>query len=136
MSVRRGRRLTWLLAWASLTGCLSFGNFECGLRTVTGGSCNPFSTSDQCPVGDFCSRVELCTHACTVDFECRTRCSVDDAGVARGCPLGDRCREGTCSSDLGARCVEGICQPPCTAFLSDGGCDWDVYGPSDYAREK
>lgn len=135
MATRRGRRLTWLIAWAWLTGCFNVGPLDCGFRSPTGGPCNPFASTEQCAAGHFCARVEVCTHACTFDTQCRATCSVNDAGQAVGCPFGDTCRGGVCSSDVGARCLGGVCQPPCTALLSDGGCDWDVYGPSDYAKE-
>jgi hypothetical protein len=136
MATHRGRRLTWLIAWAWLTGCFDLGAVYCGSRSRTGGPCNPLSSKEQCPPGDFCARVEVCTHACTRDDDCRASCSVDDAGQAVGCPFGDTCRDGVCSSDVGVRCLDGVCQPPCPSVLADGGCDWDIYGPSDYAKEK
>lgn len=136
MPSRRGPRLAWLLAWAWMTGCFGLGPIDCGFRGTVGGPCNPLAPAPQCGAGQFCSRLEFCTSACVSDSQCRARCSVDADGITRGCRLGDTCNAGTCSSDTGVRCRAGFCQPACGNVLPDGGCDWDLYGPSDYAREE
>jgi hypothetical protein len=129
-------RLAWLLGWASLTGCLSVGPIDCGLRARAGARCDPFSPSTQCQPGDFCALTETCTRACTSDEACLAPCTVvDDAGLASGCGAFEQCVRGFCESSQSMSCVGGFCQGNCSTGSLDGGCDYDVYGPRSFGDE-
>jgi hypothetical protein len=99
-----------------------------------GGSCDP--RDFDCPKGYSCGLVEVCTRACSQTSDCWVR-------VADGCrtnelpgqvlPDGgvfvESSQDGFCTETLRMVCLEGYCQ---RAACLDGGCDFDLYGPSPF----
>lgn len=112
-------------------GCVDLG----GCPAPANGPCHPRSSN--CPSGYVCSLAEICTKACTVDENClvdaQGGCYSDglpgmrlpDGGTSTGGPPAD----GICPESKSLVCLDGYCQS--NACL-DGGCDYDLYGPSPF----
>ena len=120
-----------LLALLSFGGCYDLG----GCPAAANGSCHPRSSN--CPQGYFCSLAEICTKGCTIDSDCLVNASggcfsdalpgmrLPDGGTATGAPPED----GICPESKSLVCLDGYCQQN---TCLDGGCDYDLYGPSPF----
>ncbi|MBL8909676.1 MAG: hypothetical protein JNM17_03125 [Archangium sp.] len=104
--------------------------------SVAGGTCDPRNAN--CPKGYTCSLAEVCTHACEQTSDCWIK-------VEDGCRFGNylpgqrlpdggvfsdqMSEDGFCPDSKAMECVSGFCQrSECAA----GGCDYDIYGPSEF----
>ncbi len=100
-----------------------------------GGSCDP--RLPNCPATYHCALAEVCTKACEATSDCWVPTS---AGCVPGTLPGQRLPDGglaqeeevvddICPESRHMACVAGYCQKEGCA---DGGCDYDVYGPSPF----
>lgn len=101
-----------------------------------GGPCEP--RKQNCPEGYYCPLTEVCTRTCEQSMDCWVK-------VAAGCrsnavpymrlPDGgvfmETMDDGYCPETKRLVCVGGYCQNDTCAF-DDGGCDYDLYGPSPF----
>ena len=104
--------------------------------SVVGGACDPRNAN--CPTGYYCAIAEICTRHCEVSSDCWIN-------VADGCrsnwtpgmrlPDGgvfvESTDDGYCTESKQMGCLAGYCQRADCLEL-DGGCDYDVYGPSPF----
>jgi hypothetical protein len=116
--------------------CLDLG----GCPASANGPCHPRSSI--CPTGYFCALAEICTKACAVDSDCLIDASggcysdglpgmrLPDGGTSNGAPPAD----GICPESRSLVCLQGYCQQ--STCREDGGCDYDVYGPSPFKGAK
>lgn len=89
-----------------------------------------------CPQGYVCALAEVCTRRCEQTGDCWV-------GVEQGCRSGhfagevlpdgavyqdDVTEDGICPETKLMVCIAGHCQ---RFECADGGCDYDVYGPSE-----
>ncbi len=100
-----------------------------------GRSCDP--RNPNCPADYSCALAEICTRACEQTSECWVKvengCRSDyypgqrlpDGGTFQDATNED----GFCPETKLLECIEGHCQ---LAECADGGCDYDLYGPSPY----
>lgn len=107
-----------------------------------GGRCDPRNKPD-CPKGYACSLAEVCTKACEQASDCWTKvedgCRYVDYVPGQKLPDGgiftDQSDDGFCPESKLLECTGGFClRTQCVTrrILDDGGCDYDLYGPSDY----
>ncbi len=89
-----------------------------------------------CPVGYACTLAEVCTRSCEQTSDCWVK--VEDG--CRGAELpGQRLPDGGtfmetrddgfCPETKVMECLQGYCQ---RFECVDGGCDYDLYGPSPF----
>ena len=100
-----------------------------------GGSCEP--RHENCPVGYYCALAEVCTRTCEQTSDCWVRaeqgCRPDLLPFQR-LPDGGTFQEtvddaGICPETKRLEFLEGYCQ---LSTCADGGCDYDLYGPSPF----
>lgn len=125
-----------LLALIIFASCLDTG----GCPASASGPCHPRSSN--CPNGYVCSLAEVCSKACTVNSDCLVDATggcysdglpgmrLPDGGVSNGAPPAD----GICPESKSLVCLGGFCQKE--VCLLDGGCDYDLYGPSPFKGAK
>jgi hypothetical protein len=99
-----------------------------------GGPCDP--RNFQCPKDFYCAAAEVCTRRCTQATDCWVRVAdgclsntlpgmtLPDGGVYVEASAG-----GYCPETLSLVCLDGYCQH---GACLDGGCDYDLYGPSPF----
>jgi hypothetical protein len=99
-----------------------------------GGSCDPRNAN--CPTGYACSLSEICTRACEQTPDCWVKdtegCRSNELPGQRlpdGGVFTEMSDDGFCGETKLLSCVDGYCQ---RAECADGGCDYDVYGPSPF----
>lgn len=127
------RRRLWFptLVLVIFAGCT-----QVSLCSTFGGPCDP--RNSQCPKGYTCSLAEVCTRTCEQTSDCWMK-------VEDGCPLGNylpgqrlpdggvfsdqSSEDGFCPDSKLMECVSGFCQ---RLECANGGCDYDIYGPSEY----
>ena len=100
----------------------------------SGGPCDPRNAS--CPAGYVCALAEICTRACEQTSDCWVKV---EAGcyytqfpgerTADGGVFVETSPDGFCPDTKLMECLEGHCQ---RFECGDGGCDYDLYGPSEY----
>ncbi len=99
-----------------------------------GGACDPREAN--CPKNYYCAVAEVCTRSCAEDHDCWIR--VDDGcrpstfpgmSLADGGIANESSDDGYCAETKALSCFEGYCQ---YVACADGGCDYDVYGPSPF----
>lgn len=100
-----------------------------------GEACDPRHAD--CPKGYVCALAEICTHACEQSSDCWIKVTdgcrtnelygmkLPDGGVFTETATED----GFCPDSKLLECVSGYCQE---ARCLDGGCEYDLYGPSEY----
>jgi hypothetical protein len=102
--------------------------------STAGGACDPRNAN--CPKGYACAVAEICTHPCEQPSDCWVK-------VSDGCRSNDlpgqklpdggffteTSEDGFCTETKVMVCADGYCQREACA---DGGCDYDVYGPSPF----
>ncbi len=100
-----------------------------------GGACDPRDFN--CPKDYACGLAEVCTRKCANDMECWVR--VTDGCRSNALPLMRLPDGGTYTEDTGDGfcpetklmvCLDGYCQRDTCAV--DGGCNYDLYGPSPF----
>jgi hypothetical protein len=99
-----------------------------------GGICDP--RKPNCPTGYACGLVERCTRACEQTSDCWVKVEsgcrstelpgqrLSDGGVFM-----ETSEDGFCPETKLMECLDGYCQ---RFECADGGCDYDVYGPSPF----
>lgn len=101
---------------------------------MVGGACDPRDAN--CPKGYFCALAEVCTRRCEATKDCWVK--VDDGcrsntlpgqRLADGGVFVESTDDGFCAESKEMVCLEGYCQ---RAACLDGGCDYDLYGPSPF----
>ncbi|MFO0598753.1 MAG: hypothetical protein U0228_25835 [Myxococcaceae bacterium] len=104
--------------------------------STPGGKCNPRGAN--CPKGYVCAMAEICTRACEQTSDCWVKvadgCRYDGYLPGELLPDGgvftDQATEdGFCPESKLMTCQAGYCQ---RFACEDGGCDYDLYGPSEY----
>lgn len=131
---RRGAAVTrraWVLLLAVAGGsCVRLA----GCPSVAGGPCDPRNAN--CPAGYTCALAEVCTRPCAETQECWVRVEdgcrytllpgqrLPDGGV-----FTEASEDGYCPETKLLVCLDGFCQ---REACLDGGCDYDVYGPSPF----
>jgi hypothetical protein len=99
-----------------------------------GGTCDPRNPG--CPVQYVCALAEVCTRACEQASDCWVK--VEDGcrytelpgqRLADGGIFMETSDDGFCPETKLMECIEGSCQ---RAECEDGGCDYDLYGPSPF----
>lgn len=103
--------------------------------STAGGACDPRHAN--CPTGYVCALAEVCTRPCAQHSDCWVKASdgcratelpgqrLPDGGVYSDSTTED----GFCPETKLMECIEGACQ---SWKCNDGGCDYDVYGPSPF----
>lgn len=99
-----------------------------------GGKCDPRNFN--CPGGYTCSLAEICTRKCESVSECWVKVEEGCRGIEYpgmrlpdGGTFMETSDEGFCPESRTLACVQGYCQP---GKCADDGCDYDLYGPSEY----
>ncbi|MFT3707799.1 MAG: hypothetical protein QM817_09075 [Archangium sp.] len=98
--------------------------------------CDPRNAN--CPKGYSCALAEICTRRCEQTSDCWVR--VEDGCRYPGYLPGQKTpdggvfsdqesADGFCPETKAIECISGYCQQP---ECADGGCDYDLYGPSPY----
>lgn len=102
--------------------------------SYAGENCNP--RSFDCPPTYTCAMAEICTRACEQTSDCWVKVTdgcrfvclpgqrLSDGGVCT-----EQSDDGFCPETRTLECVGGYCQ---RGECADGGCDYDLYGPSDF----
>lgn len=99
-----------------------------------GGACNPRNAD--CPAGYTCGLAEFCTRTCEQTSDCwvkvSTGCRYTEFPGQRLADGGTfmentESEDGFCPETKVMECIEGYCQ---RFSCADGGCDYDLYGPS------
>lgn len=110
-------------------GCIDLG----ACPSPAGGICDPRKAN--CPKDYYCAIAEVCTKTCVDAGDCwvRTSDGCRESGLpGQRLPDGGTFTQGSgtyCPETLSIICQDGYCQnPDCV----DGGCDYDVYGPSPF----
>jgi hypothetical protein len=132
--VKRSPALVCLL----LAGCFTQ---QASCPSPPGGRCDPRNAD--CPKGYACAMAEVCTKTCEQTSDCYTK--VEDGcrytGYLPGSTLpdggvfNDQIDDGFCPESKLVECTNGFClRTRCESrrFLDDGGCDYDLYGPSEF----
>jgi hypothetical protein len=121
--------LLWLAAFGY--GCTQIA----ACPSPAGGPCDP--RNFQCPRDYYCAQAEVCTRHCTQAEDCWVK--VTDgclSNILPGMSLPDggvyveSSANGYCPETVVLVCLGGYCQRP--VCLEDGGCDYDLYGPSPF----
>ncbi|MDX2011482.1 MAG: hypothetical protein SFW67_14885 [Myxococcaceae bacterium] len=101
-----------------------------------GGPCEP--RKQNCPDGYYCPLAEVCTRTCEQTSDCwvpvEKGCRSDGVPFMRlpdGGTFTETQDDGFCPETRRMVCLGGFCQKD-TCPLEDGGCDYDVYGPSPF----
>lgn len=96
--------------------------------------CDPRNAN--CPSGYTCALAEICTRTCEQTSDCwvpvSAGCRSDYLPLMRlpdGGTFTEDSEDGFCPDSKIAECIAGYCQHTTCA---DGGCDYDLYGPSDF----
>lgn len=99
-----------------------------------GGHCDP--RKPNCPVGYSCGLVEICTRACDQTSDCWVKvedgCRSNETPgqrLADGGIFMETSDDGFCPETKLMDCLGGYCQ---RLECADGGCDYDLYGPSPF----
>jgi hypothetical protein len=128
----RRRPLWYVTLLLVAVGCVKIG----ACPSQAGGSCDPRDAN--CPTGYVCAIAEVCTRTCDQSTDCWIKVtdgcrSNDFPGMALpdGGTYIEDIGDGYCSESKSLICLEGYCQKDVCATL-DGGCDYDVYGPSPF----
>lgn len=99
-----------------------------------GGPCDPRHAS--CPAAYTCALAEICTRTCQQTSDCWVK--VEDGCYytewpgqlrADGGVFMEASADGFCPETKLMECLEGHCQ---RFECLDGGCDYDLYGPSTF----
>ncbi len=109
--------------------------------STPGGRCDPRAAN--CPANYYCAVAEICTHGCVEAADCWVKvgdgCRFDGYVPGQlqpdGGPFMETSDDGICPESKLLECVGGYCvRAGCArgTVSADGGCDYDVYGPSDY----
>lgn len=130
--VRRRVFFWWV---AAFVGCATpIGQGSC--PAPAGGNCEP--RKQNCPEGYYCPLAEICTRTCEqtsdcwirVELGCRSN-AVPYQRLPDGGQYTEENDEGYCPETRRLVCLAGYCQKnECES--ADGGCDYDVYGPSPF----
>lgn len=126
----RGGSLRWLWLAAFAAGCTQVS----ACPSPAGGACDPRNFT--CPAGYTCALAEVCTRHCTQASDCWVKVSdgclsntlpgelLPDGGV-----YVESSPDGYCTDTKSLVCLDGYCQK---GACLDGGCDYDLYGPSPF----
>ena len=99
-----------------------------------GGTCDPRNAS--CPANYTCSLAEVCTRPCEQSSDCWVKVTdgchytafpgqrLSDGGI-----FVETSDDGFCPDTKLIECIDAHCQ---RAECGDGGCDYDLYGPSEF----
>ena len=120
----------WFHIWVfvAVVGC------EASCPSPPGGTCDP--RGPNCPRGYSCAMAEICTRACEQTSDCWV--PVTDGcrsllfpgqRLADGGIFMETSEDGFCPESKLMECLEGHCQ---RVECLDGGCDYDLYGPSPF----
>lgn len=102
--------------------------------STAGGTCDPRNAN--CPANYYCAAAEICTRRCEQTSDCWVKVEdgcryttlpgqrLPDGGV-----FVETTEDGFCPETKAMLCLDGYCQRDACA---DGGCDYDVYGPSPF----
>lgn len=120
----------WIIA--AVLGAFNCTQVAC--PSTVGGSCDPHNAN--CPYSYYCARAEVCTRACeqssdcwvSVDKGCRSN-DLPGQRLPDGGVFVETSDDGYCPETRLMECLDGYCQ---RAECVDGGCDYDVYGPSPF----
>ena len=128
------RRAVWGFVGVFLNCATPAGQGSC--PAPAGGPCEP--RKQNCPDGYYCPLAEVCTRTCEqtsdcwvkVEKGCRSNAvpymQLPDGGTFMETP-----DEGYCPETKRMACLDGYCQRD-VCPLEDGGCDYDLYGPSPF----
>jgi len=127
------RRPLWFLTLALVgVGCVKIG----ACPSQAGGSCDP--RDPNCPTNYDCALAEICTRSCLQDSDCWIKVSdgcrtnnFPGMVMPDGGTFVEDTGDGICSESKSMACLDGYCQDQHCATI-DGGCDYDVYGPSPF----
>jgi hypothetical protein len=102
--------------------------------STVGGSCEPRNAN--CPSGYSCALAEICTRTCEQTSDCWVPVSAGcHSNYYPGMILPDggtyteQSEDGFCTDSKVMECIAGYCQ---RGECADGGCDYDLYGPSPF----
>jgi hypothetical protein len=109
--------------------------------STPGGSCDPRNAN--CPSGYACALSEVCTHPCEqasdcwipVTDGCRYGAYLPGQRLPDGGMYVEMTEDGYCPDKDTLRCIDGYCQAVAFRGLAcdaDAGCDYDLYGPSEF----
>ena len=103
-----------------------------------GGSCDPRSAD--CPKGYTCAIAEICTRTCEQTADCWTLVtdgcrsnSLPGQRLPDGGVFTETSNDGFCPESQLMECLDGYCQ---RFECEDGGCDYDLYGPSAFKSNR
>ncbi len=123
---------TFVVAVAVVSSC------EPACPSPAGGSCDPAQAN--CPKGYACAVAQVCTKDCAQASDCWVK--VEDGCRSSAVPLQrlpdggtfvETSEDGFCPETKLLACVGGHCQ---RGACADGGCDYDVWGPSPFAGNR
>ena len=99
-----------------------------------GGKCDP--RDPNCPPGYVCAMAEICTRTCEQTSDCWIKVeegcrytSLPGQRLPDGGVFMETSDDGFCPETKLMECLEGHCQH---FECADGGCDYDLYGPSPF----
>jgi hypothetical protein len=102
--------------------------------STVGGTCDPRSAN--CPSGYTCALAEICTRTCEQTSDCWVPVSAGCRSnyfpgqlLPDGGTYTEQSEDGFCPESKVMECISGYCQ---RAECADGGCDYDLYGPSPF----
>lgn len=122
------RHMFWLGLFIMVVGC------DQACPSPAGGKCDPRKAN--CPPGYTCALAEICTRACEQTSECWVKvedgCRPNETPGQRlqdGGVFQETSDDGFCPETKLMECIDSRCQ---FFYCADGGCDRDLYGPSDF----
>lgn len=128
------KRLFWWSVIAFVSCATPLGQGSC--PAPAGGHCEP--RKQNCPQGYYCPLTEICTRTCEQTSDCwlrvETGCRSDAVPFMRlpdGGTYTEVQDEGYCPESRRMVCLGGYCQRD-ECVLLDGGCDYDLFGPSPF----
>ena len=113
----------------------AFASCNSACPSVVGGACDPRDAN--CPPNYYCAMAEVCTRHCDASVDCWIKVTdgcrnntlpgerLPDGGV-----FVEASDDGYCSETKAMVCLDGYCQRD--TCPEDGGCDYDLYGPSPF----
>lgn len=125
------RRPLWLFTLALLAvGCTKIQ----ACPSQAGGACDPRDYN--CPTGYVCTIAEVCSRQCEQTSDCWVKVTdgcrsneLPGMALPDGGTYVEDIGDGFCAETKRMVCLEGHCQKD---LCLDGGCDYDVYGPSPF----